>query len=175
MTSIKNNHEKWMKAAFREAEKAFEQDEVPIGAVVVKNGQIIGRGYNQCECLTDPTAHAEIIAITSAANTIKNWRLKDCQLYVTKEPCPMCAGALVNARIDMVVFGMYDEKEGCCGSLYQLCRDNRFKHQLIVKGGIMEDPCTLIIQEFFKKQREKKLRKPNQPIVSGFGIRGMGA
>jgi tRNA(adenine34) deaminase len=155
MTSIKNNHEKWMKAAFREAEKAFEQDEVPIGAVVVHKGIIIGRGYNQCESLTDPTAHAEIIAITSAANTIKDWRLKDCQLYVTKEPCPMCAGALVNARIKMVIFGMYDEKEGCCGSLYQLCRDFRFKHQLTVKGGIMEDPCTLIIQEFFKKQRKK--------------------
>ena len=155
MTSIKNNHEKWMKAAFREAEKAFEHDEVPIGAVVVKNEIIIGRGYNQCESLNDPTAHAEIIAITSAANTIKNWRLKDCQLYVTKEPCPMCAGALVNARINMVVFGMYDEKEGCCGSLYQLCRDIRFKHQLTVKGGIMEDPCTLIIHEFFKKQRNK--------------------
>ena len=155
MTKVIIDHEKWMMAAFREAEKAFEQDEVPIGAVVVKNGIIIGRGYNQCESLNDPTAHAEIIAITSAANTIKNWRLKDCQLYVTKEPCPMCAGALVNARINMVVFGMYDEKEGCCGSLYQLCRDNRFKHQLTVKGGIMEDPCTLIIQEFFKKQREK--------------------
>ncbi len=155
MTTIKNDHVKWMKAAFREAEKAFEQDEVPIGAVVVQNGQIIGRGYNQCESLIDPTAHAEIIAITSAANTIKNWRLIDCQLYVTKEPCPMCAGALVNARINMVIFGMYDEKEGCCGSLYQLCRDNRFKHQLTVKGGIMEDACTLIIQEFFKKQREK--------------------
>ena len=144
-----------MKAAFREAEKAFEQDEVPIGAVVVQNGQIIGRGYNQRESLIDPTAHAEILAITSAANTIKDWRLKDCQLYVTKEPCPMCAGALVNARINMVIFGMYDEKEGCCGSLYQLCRDNRFKHQLTVKGGIMEDACALIIQEFFKKQREK--------------------
>ena len=155
MTSIKNNHEKWMKAAFREAEKAFEQDEVPIGAVVVQNGQIIGRGYNQRESLIDPTAHAEIIAITSAANTIKDWRLKDCQLYVTKEPCPMCAGALINARINMVIFGMYDEKEGCCGSLYQLCRDNRFKHQLTVKGGIMEEACTLMIQEFFKKQREK--------------------
>ncbi len=155
MTTTKNDHVKWMKAAFREAEKAFEQDEVPIGAVVVKNGQIVGRGYNQRESLIDPTAHAEIIAITSAANTIKDWRLKDCQLYVTKEPCPMCAGALVNARINMVIFGMYDEKEGCCGSLYQLCRDNRFKHQLTVKGGIMEDACTLIIQEFFKKQREK--------------------
>ena len=155
MTIANNDHVKWMKAAFREAEKAFEQDEVPIGAVVVQNGQIIGRGYNQCESLIAPTAHAEIIAITSAANTIKDWRLKDCQLYVTKEPCPMCAGALVNARINMVIFGMYDEKEGCCGSLYQLCRDNRFKHQLTVKGGIMEDACTLIIQEFFKKQREK--------------------
>ena len=155
MIMAKNDHVKWMKAAFREAEKAFEQDEVPIGAVVVQNGQIIGRGYNQRESLIDPTAHAEIIAITSAANTIKDWRLKDCQLYVTKEPCPMCAGALVNARINMVIFGMYDEKEGCCGSLYQLCRDNRFKHQLTVKGGIMEDACTLIIQEFFKKQRKK--------------------
>ena len=155
MITAKNDHVKWMKAAFREAEKAFEQDEVPIGAVVVQNGQIIGRGYNQCESLIDPTAHAEIIAITSAANTIKDWRLKDCQLYVTKEPCPMCAGALVNARINMVIFGMYDEKEGCCGSLYQLCRDNRFKHQLTVKGGIMEEACTLMIQEFSKKQREK--------------------
>ena len=155
MTKVIIDHEKWMMAAFREAEKAFEQDEVPIGAVVVKNRIIIGRGNNQCESLNDPTAHAEIIAITSAANTIKNWRLKDCQLYVTKEPCPMCAGALVNARIDKVIFGMYDEKEGCCGSLYQLCRDNRFKHQLTVKGGIMEDPCTLIIHEFFKKQRKK--------------------
>ncbi|MDP6134510.1 MAG: tRNA adenosine(34) deaminase TadA [Candidatus Marinimicrobia bacterium] len=155
MTIINNDHVKWMKAAFREAEKAFEQDEVPIGAVVVQNGQIIGRGYNQRESLIDPTAHAEIIAITSASNTIKDWRLKDCRLYVTKEPCPMCAGALINARINMVIFGMYDEKEGCCGSLYQLCRDNRFKHQLTVKGGIMEDACTLMIQEFFKKQREK--------------------
>ena len=156
MTAQSQHHEKWMKSAFREAEKAFELGEVPIGAVVVKKGQIIGRGYNQCESLTDPTAHAEIIAITSAANTIKEWRLKDCSLYVTKEPCPMCAGALVNARIALLGFGMYDEKEGCCGSLYQLCRDPRFKHQLTVKGGIMEDSCTLMIQEFFKKQREKE-------------------
>ena len=155
MTVQIQDHDKWMKSAFREAEKAFEKGEVPIGAVVVKKGQIIGRGYNQCESLTDPTAHAEIIAITSAANTIKNWRLKDCSLYVTKEPCLMCAGALINARIILLGFGMYDEKEGCCGSLYQLCRDPRFKHQLIVKGGIMEDPCTVMIQEFFKKQRSE--------------------
>ena len=155
MTVQIQDHDKWMKSAFREAEKAFEKGEVPIGAVVVKKGQIIGRGYNQCESLTDPTAHAEIIAITSAANTIKDWRLKDCSLYVTKEPCPMCAGALINARITLLGFGMYDEKEGCCGSLYQLCRDPRFNHQLTVKGGIMEDSCTLMIQEFFRKQRTK--------------------
>ena len=148
-------HTKWMKLAFREAEKAYDQGEIPIGAVVVKNDQIIGRGYNQCESLNDPTAHAEIIAITSATNTIKNWRLENCSLYVTKEPCPMCAGALINSRIDMVIFGMYDEKEGCCGSLYQLCRDPRFKHQLAVKGGVMENSCRLIVQEFFKKQRKK--------------------
>ena len=154
MTVQIQDHDKWMKSAFREAEKAFDEDEVPIGAVVVRNGQIIGRGYNQCESLNDPTAHAEIIAITSAANTIKNWRLTDCCLYVTKEPCPMCAGALINSRISMVIFGMYDEKEGCCGSLYQLCRDPRFKHQLIVKGGVMEDSCLLMIQEFFKKKRK---------------------
>jgi len=155
MTSLQTDHEKWMKLAFREAEKAFENNEVPIGAVIVNKDQIIGRGYNQCENLTDPTAHAEIIAISSAANTLKDWRLRNCVLYVTKEPCHMCAGALVNARIQKVIFGMYDEKEGCCGSLYQLCRDNRFKHQLTVKGGIMEDPCTLIVQEFFKKQRDR--------------------
>ena len=154
MTRIQD-HEKWMKLAFREAEKALEHNEVPIGAVIVRGGQIIGRGFNQCENLNDPTAHAEIIAITSAANTIKNWRLEDCALYVTKEPCPMCAGALINSRIEMVIFGMYDEMEGCCGSLYQLCRDPRFKHQLTVKGGVMEDSCIFIIQEFYRKHRKK--------------------
>ena len=143
-----------MKIAFNEAKIAFENNEVPIGAIIVQNGQIIGRGYNKCESLIDPTAHAEIIAITSAANTIKDWRLNDCTLYVTKEPCPMCAGALINARISMLIFGMYDKKEGCCGSLYQLCRDPRFKHQLTVKGGIMEEPCKLIIKEFFNKKRK---------------------
>ena len=150
-------HDKWMKLAFREAEKAYERGEIPIGAVVVLNDQIIGRGYNQCESLNDPTAHAEIIAVTSATNTIKNWRLANCSLYVTKEPCPMCAGALINSRISMVIFGMYDEKEGCCGSLYQLCRDPRLKHQITVKGGIMEGACTLMVQEFLKKKRKKDL------------------
>lgn len=145
-----------MSAALREAVKAFELGEVPIGAVVVQNDKIIGRGHNQCENFTDPTAHAEMIAITSAANTLKDWRLTDCLLYVSKEPCPMCAGAIVNARINFVGFGAYDDKEGCCGSLYQICRDPRFKHQAAVKGGIMEEECLGLIQEFFKKQRAKQ-------------------
>jgi len=148
------NNEKWMKFSLQEAEKAFHAEEVPIGAVVVKEGHIIGRGYNQCESLHDPTAHAEIIAITSAANTLKDWRLIDCNLYVTKEPCPMCAGALVNSRIKFLGFGMYDKQEGCCGSLYQICRDPRFKHQLIVKGGILEEHCYSIIQKFFQQKRK---------------------
>ena len=146
-------HEKWMQIALQEAEKAFHIKEVPVGAIVVKEGCIIGKGYNQCESLHDPTAHAEIIAISSAANTQKDWRLTDCSLYVTKEPCPMCAGALLNARIKFVGFGMYDDKEGCCGSLYQLCMDPRFKHQLIIKGGIIEEPCKLLMKDFFIQYR----------------------
>ncbi len=149
------DHEKWIHAALKEAEKASYAKEVPVGAVVVKDNLIIGRGYNQCESLHDPTAHAEIIAITSAANTLKDWRLDGCSLYVTKEPCPMCAGALINARIKFLGFGMYDEQAGCCGSLYQICRDPRFKHQLTVKGGILESHCNSIILEFFKQKRKK--------------------
>ena len=154
MNSKIQEHEKWMRVALQEAEKAFYAKEVPVGAVVVKDNLIIGRGYNQCESLHDPTAHAEIIAITSATNTLKDWRLTGCSLYVTKEPCPMCAGALVNSRVKFLGFGIYDEKEGCCGSLYQICRDPRFKHQLIVKGGILDTDCHNIIQEFFKQKRK---------------------
>ena len=149
------DHEKWMNASLQEAKKAFYAQEIPVGAVVIKDNVIIGRGYNQCESLHDPTAHAEIIAITSGANTLKDWRLEGCSLYVTKEPCPMCAGALINARIKFVGFGMYDEQEGCCGSLYQICRDPRFKHQLTVKGGILDNQCNSLIQDFFKKKRKK--------------------
>ncbi|MDP7128514.1 MAG: nucleoside deaminase, partial [Candidatus Marinimicrobia bacterium] len=127
-----------MLQALHEAEKAYEADEVPVGAVVVYEDRIIGRGYNQREQLNDPTAHAEIIAITAAANTLEDWRLNNCTLFVTKEPCPMCAGAIVNARLKMVIFGCYDEEAGCCGSLYQLCGDPRFKTKVSVKGGVLE-------------------------------------
>jgi len=142
-----------MQYALVQAEKAYEAEEVPVGAVVVFKNRIIGRGYNQRERLNDPTAHAEIIAITAAANTLEDWRLNDCFLFVTKEPCPMCAGAIVNARFKMVVFGCYDEQEGCCGSLYQLCGDPRFKTQVAVKGGVLEKRSLSLIQDFFKLQR----------------------
>ena len=142
-----------MQYALVQAEKAYEAGEVPVGAVVVFKNRIIGRGYNQRERLNDPTAHAEIIAITAAANTLEDWRLNDCFLFVTKEPCPMCAGAMVNARFKMVVFGCYDEQEGCCGSLYQLCGDPRFKTQVAVKGGVLEKRSLSLIQDFFKLQR----------------------
>ena len=142
-----------MQHALVQAEKAYEAGEVPVGAVVVFKNRIIGRGYNQREQLNDPTAHAEIIAITAAANTLEDWRLNDCFLFVTKEPCPMCAGAMVNARFKMVVFGCYDEQEGCCGSLYQLCGDPRFKTQVAVKGGVLEKRSLSLIQDFFKLKR----------------------
>ena len=150
---MKKDFEYWMQHALVQAEKAYEAGEVPVGAVVVFKNRIIGRGYNQRERLNDPTAHAEIIAITAAANTLEDWRLNDCFLFVTKEPCPMCAGAIVNARFKMVVFGCYDEQEGCCGSLYQLCGDPRFKTQVAVKGGVLEKRSLSLIQDFFKLQR----------------------
>ena len=152
---MKQDHAYWMKQALVQAEKAFVAKEIPVGAVVVKDGKVIGRGYNQREQLNDPTAHSEVIAITAAANTLEDWRLKDCTLYVTKEPCPMCAGAIVNARLKMVVFGCYDEEAGCCGSLYQLCGDPRFKTKVAVKGGVMEGQSLSIIKEFFLQRRTK--------------------
>ena len=146
-------HEEYMEMALNQATKAFETDEIPIGAIVMENGAIIGRGFNQRETLNDPTAHAEMIAITAAANTKGDWRLNDSVLYVTKEPCPMCAGAIVNSRLKMVVFGCYDEQEGCCGSLYQICGDPRFGIKVAVKGGILEEKCRSLIQEFFQLKR----------------------
>ena len=151
---MKIDHSIWMKQALIQAQKAFEAEEIPIGAIVVHKGKIIGRGYNQREQLNDPTAHAEIIAITAAANTIGDWRLNNCSLYVTKEPCPMCAGAIINSRLEMVIFGTYDEEAGCCGSLYQLCGDPRFKTKVAVKGGILEKESLSLIQDFFKVRRD---------------------
>ena len=151
----RKNHKDWMNESIRLAQKAFSEGEVPVGAIVVKNDKIIGRGYNQRERLNDPTAHAEILAITAASSTLEDWRLSDCTIYVTKEPCPMCAGAIINSRVSNLIFGAYDEKKGCCGSLYQLCGDPRFKTKVAVKGGVMEGQSLRIIKEFFLQRRTK--------------------
>ena len=143
-----------MSQAIQQAHKAIQIDEVPIGAVIIHNNQVIGRGYNQREHLHDPTAHAEILAITAASNTLEDWRLNDCTLYVTKEPCPMCAGAIVMSRFKMVIFGCYDEEKGCCGSLYQLCGDPRLGKKIAVKGGVLEEECLELIQNFFLAKRK---------------------
>ena len=156
MNLISNStHERFIKQAIQLAEKAGKLKEIPVGAVVVKKNNVIGRGYNQRESLKDPTAHAEIIAITAAANTIEDWRLTDCTLYVTKEPCPMCAGAIINSRLKMVIFGAYDEEKGCCGSLYQLCGDSRFGNTVTVRGVVFEERCAEILRNFFKIKRKK--------------------
>ena len=152
----RKNHSAWMNEALRLAEKAYREGEIPVGAVIVQKNKIIGRGYNQRERLKDPTAHAEILAITAAAGTLEDWRLTDCTLYVTKEPCSMCAGAIINSRIRLLVFGAYDEKKGCCGSLYQLCGDRRLDSKTAVKGGVEEEKCTAILQEFFQTKRNPK-------------------
>ncbi len=146
--------EHYLALALQEAQQAFDEGEVPVGAVVVLEGQVIGRGHNRREALNDPTAHAELLAITAAANHLGNWRLEGAAIYVTKEPCPMCAGALINARLARLVFGAWDEQAGCCGSLYQLCRDPRFNHQLEVAGGILELESRELLQRFFRRKRE---------------------
>ena len=142
-----------MQKAIRLAEIALSKDEIPVGAIIIKDEKVVGQGYNQKEHLKDPTAHAEMIAITSAASTINDWRLNDCTMYVTKEPCVMCSGAIINSRVSMVIFGAYDERKGCCGSLYQLCGDSRLESKTTVRGGVEEEYCSLLLKDYFKKKR----------------------
>ena len=144
-----------MKIALKLAEKAFTENEIPVGSVIVKENRIIGRGYNQKERLTDPTAHAEIISISAASSTINDWRLNGATIYVSKEPCSMCAGAIINSRISRLVFGAYDDQKGCCGSMYQICGDKRLGSNTVVKGGVLEDRCSKILSEFFHLKRKK--------------------
>jgi tRNA(adenine34) deaminase len=151
--------ERWMEFALREAEQAHRREEVPIGAVVVHDRRIIGRGYNQTETLQDPTAHAEMIAITAAATSTGSRRLENCTLYVTLEPCVMCSGAIVLARVPRLVFGAYDPKAGACGTLYTITQDARLNHQVETAGGILEERCGAILKEFFEALRTGKIRK----------------
>jgi tRNA(adenine34) deaminase len=145
--------ERYMKSAIDAARIADENGDVPIGAVIVHQGQIIAKAYNQREQLKDPTAHAEIIALTQAAAALESWRLNGCTIYVTLEPCPMCAGALVLARIDRLVFGCADPKTGACGSLYNIVRDERLNHRLEVTSSVLADECTKQLQDFFSRRR----------------------
>ena len=151
-----NQDEKWMRGALQEANLAFKKKEVPVGAVVVYQDKIIGRGHNQTETLNDPTAHAEILAIGAAANYLNSWRLSEAVLYVTLEPCAMCAGAIVLARMKKLVFGAFDPKAGACGSLYNLVQDGRLNHQVEVIPEVLKEDCSGLLQAFFKELREVK-------------------
>lgn len=142
-----------MSAAIKEAEEACKKNEVPVGAVIVKKDVIIARAHNQVEMLQDPTAHAEIIAIGAAANNLGSWRLKGCTLYVTLEPCPMCAGAIVLSRLDRIVFGCFDQKMGACSTLYNIVQDERLNHRVEIISGILEEDSRILLREFFAKKR----------------------
>jgi tRNA(adenine34) deaminase len=148
-----NVHELYMRYALGEAQKAFDEEEVPVGAVIVYNDEIIARAHNQIRTLKDPTAHAEMIAITQAAAHLSNERLNECDLYVTIEPCSMCVGAAILGRIRTVVFGAGDPKTGACGSAVDLAEPGKFNHDLEVVGGVLEPECRTIIQEFFLNKR----------------------
>jgi len=152
--------EKWMLEALAEARKAEAAGEVPIGAVIVENGEIIGRGHNLRESGLDPTLHAEMIAIREASRKKRAWRLSGSTLYVTLEPCPMCAGAILQARIDRVVFGASDPKAGCCGTLMNLLQDGRFNHRSDVTAGVLREPCGELLSGFFRSLRARKQPKP---------------
>jgi tRNA(adenine34) deaminase len=147
-------HEQWMKYALKEASRAFQDDEVPVGAVVVHKNTIIARGYNQIERMKDPTAHAEMIALTAAAAHLENKFLKDCTLYITMEPCPMCAGAIVLSRIPTIVFGCYDPKMGASGSVMNITENKKLNHSVHVIGGVLDAECGSLVKEFFSKKRK---------------------
>ena len=152
--------ERWMESALREAEQAVRRKEVPVGAVVVQKGRVLGRGYNQIESLQDPTAHAEMIAITAAAAQLGSRRFEGCTLYVTLEPCAMCAGAIVLARIPRLVFGASDPKAGACGTLFNLVQDARLNHRVELVSGVLGEQCNALLKDFFAKVRKEEMGKP---------------
>lgn len=159
MIKMATEDEKFMKLAIEQASIAGDNGDVPIGAVIVYKDQIIGRAYNQREQLNDPTAHAEIIALTQAAAFLESWRLHDCMIYVTLEPCPMCAGALVLARIDRLVYGCDDPKTGACKSLYNIVQDERLNHRLEVTSGVLAEDCGKLLRGFFERRRVENTRQ----------------
>lgn len=154
-----NNNEKFMKEALKQAKQAYNKLEVPVGAVIVKDGKIIAKAYNQKECKNDTTNHAEILAIKKASKKLNSWRLIDCDMYVTLEPCSMCAGALIQSRVRKVYIGAQDAKTGACGSVLNLLEDYKFNHVVEVENGILKDECENLLKDFFKKLRELKKEK----------------
>ncbi|PRO64207.1 tRNA-specific adenosine deaminase [Alkalicoccus urumqiensis] len=161
-----------MREALQEAAKAEAIGEVPIGAVVVFDGDVIGRGHNRRECDQQGSAHAEMIAIEEACRTIGSWRLEECTIYVTLEPCPMCAGAIIQSRIDHVVFAAWDPKAGCCGTLMNLVQDERFNHQASLSAGVLEEESAEMLRQFFRGIRQKKKEAKRRETESNlFGNR----
>ena len=150
---------RWMEEALRQAELAGEAGEIPVGAVVVKDGRVLARGHNQVELLRDATAHAEMIALTSAASALDNWRLEGCDLVVTLEPCAMCAGALVNSRVSRIVYGAADPVAGACGSVFDVVSDPRLNHRIPVVKGVLADRCGALLKDFFRSRRTEKSPK----------------
>jgi tRNA(adenine34) deaminase len=148
--------EYFMREALRQGQKAYAADEVPVGAVVVRENKIIGRAHNQVELLKDATAHAEMLALTQAEAAVGDWRLTDCDLYVTKEPCAMCAGALVHIRIRRVIFGCADSSAGAAGSVMNLLQMQSFNHRCQVTAGVLQKECAAILQDFFRKRRDEQ-------------------
>jgi len=151
----KSPDELFMALAIQQAQLAAKKDEVPVGAVIVHKGKIIARAHNQVEMLKDPTAHAEMIAITAAANYLKTKWLSECSIYVTIEPCSMCAGALVLSRINEIVYGADDPKTGACGSVVNIINNKQLNHQIDIRKGVLVDPCAMILSDFFQKKRQQ--------------------
>jgi tRNA(adenine34) deaminase len=155
--------------ALRQAAKAYAAEEVPVGAVVVREGRIIGRAFNQVELLKDATAHAEMLALTQAEEAVGDWRLNDCTLYVTKEPCPMCAGAALHVRVGRVVFGASDPKAGAAGSALNLLQFPGLNHQCQITAGVREPECRALLQSFFAEQRDRAKAGQDQPGLNSNG------
>lgn len=160
--------ERWMEMAIREAMRAYDLGEVPIGCVIVKDGRCIGKGYNQVETLKDATAHAEIVAIGAASAAIENWRLSGATLYVTLEPCPMCAGAILNSRISRVVYGSPDRRFGGCGTTIDVLSNNAIGQKVLLTGGVKAEECLDLVRTFFMEMRQKKgdsgAKLPKDPV-----------
>ena len=152
----------YMTEALKEARIAADEQEVPVGCVIVHEGRIVGRAHNQIKLLKDPTAHAEMIAITQAAAALERWRLSGCTVYVTVEPCAMCAGALVLARVDRLVFGAVDEKAGACGTLYNIASDQRLNHRIELTGGVLAEEASTLLSDFFRRRRDTNPKSLSQ-------------